>query len=423
MDGLTNKNFLVLVGGRSRIGKTSIVNKLIELFPEKYQRPISYTTRPRRKDESAKEYRFVTLESFSSLSASDNFVTVDEAYGNLYGISTTSINQVFSSDKTPIKEVHPANFNKMKKKYAKVVTVLVEGRVTGEDERMDEDEDFYSSLDFSLFDIIIRNDRTNSIEALALELHKALNSLFSFCEKYPLPSQIDSLNRRGYDTIASEFTDDKRVTTHNFHTSSIPFFEYAVNNYIREGDKVLEIGPGQNWLSSNFHFPEIDYHSVDVSGNMMKHLGTNNGRDIVGSIRNTFFPSGFFDIVIASLADPFFYPASLSEIYRIVKTGGRFIFTIPSSEWSSCIREKGNANKTKFLLSDRSYSEVFSFTYSLEELRNMLVDGGFQIVYSAELTMDRSFEGEISPAISMAAQKKAVDIYDLVILNALICTK
>ena len=423
MDDLTNKNFLVLVGGRSQIGKTSIINKLIELFPEKYQRPISYTTRSRRKGESAEEYQFVTLESFSSLSASNCFITIDEVYGNLYGISTASINQVFLEKKIAIKEVHPTNFNKIKKKYTKVITVLIEGKVTKESERMNADEEFYFSLDLSLFDIIIKNDRTNNIEVLALELHKALNSLLSFCEKFPLPSQIDFLNRKGYNIIASEFTDDKRITTHNFHTASIPFFEYAINNYIQTWDKVLEIGPGQNWLLANFHFPEIDYYSIDVSENMMKRSGSNNGKNIVGSIRNTCFPSDFFDLVIASLADPFLYPASLSEIYRILKTEGRLIFTIPSSEWSSCIREKNNANKTKFLLNNKSYAEVFSFTYSLEELCKMLVNTGFRIIYSTELAMNRFSNERISLAISTAAQKKAVDIYNLIILNALICSK
>lgn len=423
MDGWRNKNFLVLIGGKSRIGKTSIVNRLIELFPQKYQRPISYTTRARRENESAGEYRFVNLESFSDLSASNSFVTVDEVYGNLYGISTVSINQILSEKKVPVKEVHPSNFNKIREKYARVITVLIEGKAIGEDERTAADEEFYSFLDVSLFDIIIRNDRTNNIEVPALELHEALSSLFSFSEKFPLPSQIDAINRIGYDIIADEFTEDKRVTTHNFHTSSIPFFEYAISNYIRTGDKVLEVGPGQNWLLSNFHFPEIDYYAIDVSRNMMSHLNTTCGKRIVGSIRNTFFPSSSFDIVIASLADPFFYPASLSEICRILKTGGRLIFTIPSLEWSSCIRDKENANKTKFLLSNQACSEVFSFTYSLEELRKMLADAGFQIIYSTEVSMDRFSGEEISPAISMAAQKKAVDIYSFIILNALICIK
>ena len=41
----------VAIGGKSGIGKTTLINSLIAIYPSIFRRPISYTTRQRREGE------------------------------------------------------------------------------------------------------------------------------------------------------------------------------------------------------------------------------------------------------------------------------------------------------------------------------------------------------------------------------------
>ena len=53
----------VAIGGKSGIGKTTLINSLIAIYPSIFRRPISYTTRQRREgeDKSAVSYTHLTL--------------------------------------------------------------------------------------------------------------------------------------------------------------------------------------------------------------------------------------------------------------------------------------------------------------------------------------------------------------------------
>ena len=81
---------LIMVGGPSLIGKSSFVDALIE-NDDRFARPISYTTRPRRAGERKSEYKHVSLREFKRLEGAGFFLTTDEAYGNYYAISLPSI--------------------------------------------------------------------------------------------------------------------------------------------------------------------------------------------------------------------------------------------------------------------------------------------------------------------------------------------
>ena len=55
---MNNTTTLVMVGGKSGVGKTTLVNGIIKAFPGLFDRPISYTTRKQRENEDSSEYIF-----------------------------------------------------------------------------------------------------------------------------------------------------------------------------------------------------------------------------------------------------------------------------------------------------------------------------------------------------------------------------
>lgn len=53
------ENIIVMVGGRSGVGKTSIIDFLVKNQGERYARPLSYTSRLKRNGEGCEEYNFM----------------------------------------------------------------------------------------------------------------------------------------------------------------------------------------------------------------------------------------------------------------------------------------------------------------------------------------------------------------------------
>src|ERR1700685_1432834 len=105
----SSPNRLVAVGGPSSVGKKSLINRLIQKFPHVYQRPRSFTSRPRRSGEDLDEYTFLTRLEIERLHKNGELLNFDEAYGHAYGISKIHLNELCQTGLIPVKEIHPAN--------------------------------------------------------------------------------------------------------------------------------------------------------------------------------------------------------------------------------------------------------------------------------------------------------------------------
>lgn len=70
---------ILLFMGKSGAGKSTLEKKLIELYPEKFKKVVSHTTREPRVNETIQEkdgldYHFVSLEKFKELNDSGEFI-------------------------------------------------------------------------------------------------------------------------------------------------------------------------------------------------------------------------------------------------------------------------------------------------------------------------------------------------------------
>lgn len=421
---------LVLIGGASGVGKTLIVDTLIKKYPNLYSRPISFTSRSKRPGEGETEYKFTSRDKINEMFEKGDLLTIDDVYGNLYAIRRDSITAVFNKNQIAIKEVHPSNHAKIKAILKNTISVLlIPGNVPDEvshqenhlrDERKLLDQDYYSSLDPLAFDIAVRVDLLNPHKT-AEHLHSCLHSFTSTQHIFPSPIEIDRINRDGYQKAAPEFQEDLRITTKNFHDLSLPYFHGAIDTYLNKGKSCIEIGVGQGWLTKLLPLSDIKYVGVDISSNMIRN--EKRGLTAVSSARFIDQPDQSFDIVLASLADPYFYPGALCEINRILKPNGIFIFSTPSRIWSGAIRKNEDEQRTSFVLHDGTKADVYSFTFTMSELRDLLSLCKFSILQDNVIHGNNHLGEKISPAITAAANNLEIDISQLPIVNFVIARK
>lgn len=83
---------LIAVCGESASGKSTLVNLLLEKYPETFHRKVSYTTRkPRPGELNGKDYHFITREEFFNLIMTEQMIEAAEIGGEMYGTCINSL--------------------------------------------------------------------------------------------------------------------------------------------------------------------------------------------------------------------------------------------------------------------------------------------------------------------------------------------
>jgi len=135
----------------------------------------------------------------------------------------------------------------------------------------------------------------------------------------------------------------------------------TVEGFVKNGERVLEIGPGVN--------PRVPFGNswfIDENKKAVEKLLMGGGRAIVGKMEKMAFEDEFFDCVFAfevleHVEDDLL---ALKEVCRVLKKGGVFVFSVPLKKkfWSVADEIAGHKRR-----------------YEREELRTMLFEAGFLI--------------------------------------------
>lgn len=100
-ESYTDNNFsfsrpsVIALVGPSGSGKTAIADKLLE--HEKFEKPVSATTRAKREGEADNAYHFISNEEFEQMKKSQLFAETTVYAGHSYGSELSSINQILKS--------------------------------------------------------------------------------------------------------------------------------------------------------------------------------------------------------------------------------------------------------------------------------------------------------------------------------------
>lgn len=121
-------NKVIIFSAPSGAGKSTIVNHLLNLFPE-LEFSISATSRaPRGQEKHGVEYYFYTSDEFRSLIADDRFVEYEEVYaGSFYGTLKSEVDRIWAKGNTIIFDIDVQGGVNLKKFFGdKALSVFIQ---------------------------------------------------------------------------------------------------------------------------------------------------------------------------------------------------------------------------------------------------------------------------------------------------------
>ncbi len=163
---------VLVVCAPSGTGKSTLISKLRDEFPN-FGFSVSYTTRgPRGDEQDGREYNFVSRDQFVAMRSQGEFCEWAEVHGNLYGTATSPVFKMLDAGKDVLFDIDVQGAKQLKKTFYKgnfifllppsreELTRRLTGRGTDSDEsikkRLDNAQGEIGQADF--FDYWIVND-------------------------------------------------------------------------------------------------------------------------------------------------------------------------------------------------------------------------------------------------------------------------
>jgi|ERR1051326_399722 guanylate kinase len=112
---------LIILSAPSGAGKTTIMQHLIDTFPDVLEFSVSATSRPMRKDEAeGVDYYFISVDEFKKRIANDEFIEWEEVYkDNFYGTLKKEIERIWRLGRHVIFDVDVMGGLNLKKQFGK----------------------------------------------------------------------------------------------------------------------------------------------------------------------------------------------------------------------------------------------------------------------------------------------------------------
>ena len=120
-----NKGLLVIVSGPSGVGKSTIVNAMVDRLDAILSR--SMTTRPMGpNDIDGEHYNFISERDFKDLVKLGQMLEYAQVYDNLYGTPAEPVEQALAEGETVILEIDVQGANQVKQRMPDAIGILIE---------------------------------------------------------------------------------------------------------------------------------------------------------------------------------------------------------------------------------------------------------------------------------------------------------
>ena len=125
MSSSVRRGRLFVVSAPSGAGKTTVVERLIQLMPD-LRMSRSYTSRPARPgEEDGVDYNFVSRDRFEALVAGDQFLEWADVFGNLYGTSTVDTERALAAGTDLVLVIDVQGARQVRRQRPSVASVFV----------------------------------------------------------------------------------------------------------------------------------------------------------------------------------------------------------------------------------------------------------------------------------------------------------
>lgn len=188
-----------------------------------------------------------------------------------------------------------------------------------------------------------------------------------------------------YSDLADEYYDDAaHPTCRDLRLLSTMAFRKLLNGV--EASRLLEVGPGRSsaeGLPSGFATATRFY--LDVSEGMLAYVADAGSKAVrlVGDGAALPLRTGAFDLVVASLGDPYNLVEVWQEIQRVTGPGATVFFSTPSYEWATAFRAGVTHDEAEFELRDGRLIAVPSYVLPEDEQVERFSAAGFGVESTA----------------------------------------
>ncbi len=122
----TFKSSHIVFSAPSGAGKTTIVKKLLEKYPEKLALSVSATTRRQRPGEKNNvDYVFLSQQQFDEAVRQNAFLEFEEVHGNYYGTLKSSVDQLTVSGKSVLFDIDVKGALSIKRAYSRAMLIFI----------------------------------------------------------------------------------------------------------------------------------------------------------------------------------------------------------------------------------------------------------------------------------------------------------
>jgi len=157
----------------------------------------------------------------------------------------------------------------------------------------------------------------------------------------------DSQNRNCYNAIASEYAEPDHETCREFDRATAQLCS-KLAPYLERfgvGFRYLDVGVGHGVTLKALTEPLLRLKAkvdvLDISEGMLSELEHRVEVPICNSYCQSvydFHAHGAYDVIVASMADPYLRPAALENLSRALTTPGLLVISCPAPEWANSVR-------------------------------------------------------------------------------------
>jgi SAM-dependent methyltransferase len=193
------------------------------------------------------------------------------------------------------------------------------------------------------------------------------------------------MSSNAYERVAAEYHNRLlHPTCANLRDASRHGFSLLAQAFFRDGHNFCEVGCGEGMLGQMSEVEGRRIVSTDSSPAMLRQTS---GQVIQAEASDLPFGDESFDGVFGSLADPYNQPPFYKEALRVLRKGGRLLFSVPDVRWVRFNQHReGVAEPVAILrLSDGTAVTLSSHVYEVKEQINLILAAGFSDVWSRSI--------------------------------------
>lgn len=123
--GPARKGLMLVICAPSGTGKSTLISKLRQEFPD-FGFSVSYTTRdPREGEEDGVHYNFVSRDRFVAMRSKGEFCEWAEVHGNFYGTATTPVRKMLDAGQDVLFDIDVQGASQLRKVFPEGVFVFL----------------------------------------------------------------------------------------------------------------------------------------------------------------------------------------------------------------------------------------------------------------------------------------------------------